>query len=274
MNASTWPDGTQRRSYDLDEAYAWCEAVVADHPEHYPVASPRMAEPLRRHASAVYAFSRVANDFADHSDYAERRGECLDAWQELLERAFHGEAEHPAFVALASSVRRFNIPVTPFQDLLAGFRMDLSKHRYSTWSELLNYCSLSAIPVGRLMLHLAGEQRPELHSLADPLSIAMRLTDILLDLGSDARQGRFYVPAEDLLLFDVETRDLAEGLRSEALSELVAFEVARARMWFRRARPLLRKVGQGLSGEVEEIWRSGMKNLDRIEVGELDPLAV
>lgn len=274
MIASTWPDGTEPRSYSLDEAYAWCEAVVAGHPEHYPVASSRMAEPLRRNAAAVYAFSRVANDFADHADYAGRRVQSLDAWQELLERAYHGHAEHPAFVALAAAVRQFNIPITPFQDLLAGFRMDLHKHRYSTWSELLNYCTLSGVPVGRLLLLLGGEQRPELWALAEPLAIGMRLTDVLLDVGADARAGRYYLPEEDLLPFEISEADLAAGRRSEAFDELVAFEVARARTWFRRARPLLRKVGPGLAGEVAEIWRSGMTTLDRIEAGEIDLLAV
>lgn len=274
MKSTNWPDGTEARTFSLDESYAWCEAVVAEHPEHYPVASPRMAEPLRRHASAVYAFSRVANDFADHPDYASRRGECLDAWQELLERAYHGEASHPAFVALSDTVREFNIPITPFQDLLAGFRMDLSKHRYSTFSELLNYCTLSAVPVGRLMLLLGREQRPELHALADPLSIAMRLTDILIDVGSDARQGRVYLPDEDLLLFGVDVADLAGDRHSEELEELIAFQVARARMWFRRARPLVRKVGPQLADEVEGIWRSGMRTLAEIEATEIDVLAV
>ncbi|MCA9653918.1 MAG: squalene/phytoene synthase family protein [Myxococcales bacterium] len=273
MSPTPWPDGTEPRKHSLEESYAWCEAVVADHPEHYPVASPRMAEPLRRHASAVYAFSRVANDFADHPDYADRRGECLDAWQELLERAYHGESAHPAFVALSATVREFNIPITPFQDLLAGFRMDLSKHHYSTWGELLNYCSLSAVPVGRLMLLLGGEQRPELHALADPLSIGMRLTDILIDVGTDARQGRVYLPVEDLLLFGVAEEDLAGDRHSEELEELVAFQVARARMWFRRARPLVRKVGPQLADEVEGIWRSGMRTLAEIEAAEIDVLA-
>lgn len=273
MTAPSWPDGSEPRPYSLDEAYAWCETVVADHPEHYPVASTRMAEPLRRNASAVYAFSRVANDFADHPDYAGRRVQSLDAWQELLERAYHGRAEHPAFVALAAAVRQFNIPITPFQDLLAGFRMDLHKHRYSTWGELLNYCSLSGVPVGRLLLLLGGEQRTELQALADPLAIAMRLTDILLDVGADARAGRFYLPEEDLLLFEVSASDLAAGRRSEGFDDLVAFEVARARMWLCRARPLVRKVGPSLAGEVGEIWRSGMQTLDRIEHGEIDLLA-
>lgn len=270
MTTSPWPDGAEPRPYSLDEAYAWCEAVVAHHPEHYPVASARMAEPLRRNAAAVYAFSRLANRFADHPDWAGRRVQSLDAWQELLERAYHGRAEHPAFVALAAAVRQHNIPITPFQDLLAGFRMDLHKHRYSTWGELLNYCTLSGVPVGRLLLWLGGEQRPELMALADPLAIGLRLTDIVLDVGTDARVGRYYLPDEDLLLFEVSPEDLAAGQRGEAFDELVAFQVARARMWFRRARPLLRKVGPGLAAEVGEIWRSGMQTLDRIEAGEVD----
>jgi squalene synthase HpnC len=273
MTAHPWPDGTEPRSYSLDEAYAWCEAVVARHPEHYPVASTRMAEPLRRNAAAVYAFSRVANDFADHPDHAGRRVQSLDAWQELLEGAYHGRAEHPAFVALAAAMRQFNIPITPFQDLLAGFRMDLHKHRYSTFGELLNYCSLSGVPVGRLLLLLGGEQRPELWALADPLAIGMRLTDILLDVGADARAGRYYLPEEDLILFEVTEEQLAAGRPSDAFPELVAFQVARARSWFRRARPLLRKVGPDLAGEVGEIWRSGMQTLDRIDAGEIDLLA-
>lgn len=274
MTASPWPDGSERRSYSLDEAYAWCEAVVAEHPEHYPVASPRMAEPLRRHACAVYAFSRVANDFADHPSYEGRRSESLMEWEELLERAYHGHAEHPAFVALAATVRPLNIPITLFQDLLAGFRMDLHRHRYSTWTELLQYCSLSGVPVGRLMLLLGGEPRPELQALADPLAIGLRLTDILLDLGADARAGRHYLPEEDLLLFEVSTDVLTGTTHDEALAELLAFQVARARTWFRRSRPLLRKLGPALADEVGAIWRSGMGTLDRIEAGEIDVLAV
>jgi len=273
MNAVPWPDGIPQRDYDLDEAYGWCEGVVAEHPEHYPVASPRMAEPLRRHAAAVYAFSRVANTFADHPDYADRRPQSLDAWEELLERAFYGEASHPAFAALSDTVRRFNIPITPFRDLLAGFRMDLHRHRYTTFGELLNYCELSGVPVGRLMLMLGGEQRPRLQALSDPLSVAMRLTDILLDLGSDARQGRVYLPEEDLLLFDVDSSDLASGQRSVAFDELLAFQVARARTWFRRARPLLRTVGPGLADEVGGIWQAGMQTLERIEDAHIDVLA-
>jgi phytoene/squalene synthetase len=126
------------------------------------------------------------------------------------------------------------------------------------------------------MLLLGGEQRSELQAHADPLAIGMRLTDILFDVGADARAGRYYLPEEDLLVFEVSAGDLA-GDRAgaghgDALRELVAFEVARARMWFRRAHPLLRKVGPGLADEVGEIWRSGMQTLDRIEAGEIDIL--
>ena len=95
----------------------------------------------------------------------------------------------------------------------------------------------------------------------------------LLDVGADARAGRYYLPEEDLILFEVTAEQLAAGRPDEGFQELVAFQVTRARMWFRRARPLLRKVGPGLAGEVGEIWRSGMQTLDRIDAGEIDLLA-
>src|SRR5690606_14484355 len=101
---------------------------------------------------AIYAFARSADDFADEPRYEGRRVEALDAWQELLEGCYHREVHHPVFAALRDTVRSHNIPIAPFKALLTAFRMDLTKKRYATFSELRHYCTHSANPVGQLVL--------------------------------------------------------------------------------------------------------------------------
>src|SRR6478609_5028874 len=127
------------KPYTLEAAFAYCERMARGHYENFPVASRFVPERLRPYVWAVYAFARSADDFADESRYAGRRAEALNYWDEQLHRCFHGEAEHPVFLALRETVDRRNIPIQPLQALLTAFNMDLSVSRYATFSELQTY---------------------------------------------------------------------------------------------------------------------------------------
>jgi squalene synthase HpnC len=254
----------------LDECYAYCEALVRRHHENFPVASQFLPRQLAPHVCALYAFVRSADDFADEPEFAGRRAAELDRWEDMLLDAFHGKAEHPIFVALAATVARFELPVAPFTDLLAAFRIDLATRRYSTFAELMAYVERAAQPIGRLILYIFGARDARRHKYADDLSTALALTSFWQDLARDLPRDRVYVPKEDLAHFGVDEADLFARRQSPELAALIRYECARTRAVFERARPLLDLVDAELRTEMHLFWYGGNRALDKIEGGAKD----
>ena len=220
---------------------------------------------LRKHIFALFAFARVADDFADERAYEGRRARELDRWEEQLHAAYRGHAEHPVFVALADTVDKFALPITEFTELLSGFRTDLERRRYATFDELRSYTRQAAEPVGRLLLYIGGYRAPELHAYADDLSSALAIARLIQDVPADWQRGRVYLPAEDLRHFGVTEADIAIAPDQHAVGDLVRYEVARTRALFERARPLVDIVGADLAVELALTWHGGMRILDKIE---------
>ncbi|MBK8240656.1 MAG: squalene synthase HpnC [Deltaproteobacteria bacterium] len=259
------PDGAPPGPWTVASGYHWCERVAASHDENFPVASRFLPAYLRPHVAAIYAFARTADDFADEPRFEGRRAQSLDAWEALLEDCYRREVQHPVFIALRDTVRAHHIPIGPLRALLTAFRMDLVKHRYGTFGELLELCANSANPVGELVLLVHGHREPELHRFSDAICSALQLANFLQDLSVDIPRGRFYLPVEDLEHFGVRTEDLEARRPTRELDELVRFEIARVRAMFHRGRPLVRKVSPGLQMELDATWRGGMAILDRVE---------
>ena len=262
------PDGAPPGPWTLDSAYRFCDRMATSHYENFPVASRFLPVQLRRHVSAIYAFARTADDFADEPRFEGRRREALDAWDSLLENCYHREIEHPVFLALRDTVRRHNIPIRPLKALLTAFRMDLSKHRYASIAELVGYCRYSAMPVGQLVLYVHGHHEPDLHRFSDEICSALQIANFLQDLSVDLPRGRCYLPQEDLIHFGVKLEDLLTGRESPEFIELMRFSVSRTRTMFERGRPLIRRVSPGLSMELDATWRGGMRILERIQDAE------
>jgi hydroxysqualene synthase len=253
------------RPYTLTEAFAYCERLARSHYENFPVASRFVPERLRKYVWALYAFARSADDFADEARYAGRRAEALSFWEEQLERAFHGEADHPVFMALKETVDQCDIPITPFMQMLTAFHMDLSVNRYPTWSQLVSYCEHSAHPVGRLILNVFNYRDPSLLAYSDDICTALQLTNFLQDVAVDLKKDRIYVPEEDRRHFGVTESMLYARQVTPEFEAMMRFEVARARALFERGRPLLDKVGNDLGFELCMIWYGGSTILDKLE---------
>ena len=251
--------------WSVDRSFAYCERMAREHYENFPVASRFVPAHLRQYVWATYAFARSADDFADEPRYAGRRHEALADWEDKLEACFHGEADHPIFVALRETVDRRDIPISPLRDLLTAFRMDLAISRHPTFESLRNYCSHSAHPVGRLVLYIFDYRDANLHRYSDDICTALQLTNFLQDVGRDLSRGRIYLPQEDLAHFGVSEGDLAAGRVTSEFRDLMRFEVARARSLFERGRPLADRLGRDLGFELNLIWHGGMTILDRIE---------
>lgn len=261
--APPWP--TPEGSLDLEACYRYCEAVARARHHNFPVGSIFLPARLRPHVFALYAFARAADDFADEPAFAGRREEELARWEDLLHRCYHGEATHPIFVALRETIERFDLPITPFLDLLTAFQMDLRTKRYATWNDLLAYTALSARPVGRVMLYVFGYRDPDRHRFADELSTALALTAFWQDIAQDLARDRIYVPQEDLKHFGVTEDDLYARRESRELSALVRYLCARTRAVFERAQPLVDLVDDDLGVEMALMWHGGVRALEKIE---------
>jgi len=250
---------------ELEACYRYCEALCRARHHNYPVGSMFTRSALRKHIFALFAFARVADDFADEQAYEGRRARELDRWEEQLHAAYHGHAEHPVFVALADTVNKFGLPITEFSMLLSGFRTDLERRRYSTFDELRSYTRQAAEPVGRLLLYVGGYRAPELQAYAEDLSSALAVARLIQDVPADWQRGRVYLPAEDLRHFGVTEADIAGRHVTKAVGALVRYEVARTRALFERARPLVDLVGADLAVELALMWHGGMRILDKID---------
>jgi squalene synthase HpnC len=248
----------------VEDSFAHCEARVKAHYENFPVGLfvPRKK---RRYVYALYAFARIADDFADEPIYEGVRQEKLDQWEALLDAAYRGEAEGPVFVALGETVRRLDIPKELLLDLLSAFRQDTVKNRYETWEELLDYCRRSANPVGRLVL-LAFEQKdPELPAFSDAICTALQLANHWQDAAIDYARDRIYVPEELMKRHGVGTWDFSTGRVTDGFRGLMAELIGRTRALFDEGRPLCDRVGRELRFEMRLTWLGGMSILDRIE---------
>src|SRR6058998_3310616 len=193
LDRSWYSKGVSQR-----EAEAFCRALARSHYENFTVISFLLPRRLRQHFANVYAYCRVSDDLADETRDPQRALQLLDEWNEHLNLCYQGKAIHPVFVALGSTIREFQIPKQPFEDLLAAFRQDQTKSRYRTWQELLDYCRNSANPVGRLVLYLCGYRDPDRQALSDFTCTALQLANFWQDVSRDLDKDRIYIP-EDLM---------------------------------------------------------------------------
>jgi squalene synthase HpnC len=231
---------------------------------------------MRPHIAAVYAFARRADDFADEPglDDAERL-RLLDAWERRLGGDLsipvpeHLGAEH-IFRALASTIRSCRLPLPLLTDLLSAFRQDVTTTRYSTWTDLLDYCRRSANPVGRLVLRIAGYDDATLDAQSDAFCTALQLTNFWQDLAIDWRRGRLYVPLEDRDRGRARDLDLDAGLISPEWQATLATVTARTRALFDAGRPVCDGVRGRLRWELRLTWLGGSSILDRLEDARFD----
>jgi squalene synthase HpnC len=253
-------------SLELDACYRYCEALCRARHHTSPVASIFTRSALRKHVFAMFAFARVADDFADEASYEGRRSLELDRWEELLHETYYGRPpEHPVFIALADTVKRFSLPIIEFTQLMSGFRTDLEVRRYATWSDLRSYTRQAAEPVGHLLLYIGGYRAPELHAYADDLSSGLAVARLLQDMPADWERGRVYIPAEDLRHFGVTEADIASRRSTAQVGALVRYLVARTRALLERGRPLAELVSSDLAVELALMWHGGARILDKIE---------
>ena len=187
---------------------------------------------------AVYAFCRTVDDIAD-ADGAdpERRRHALAEWRADVARCYEGGGtpQHPIARRLQAAVRTYAIPRAALEAIIEGVEMDLERSTYETADELYPYCYRVASAVGLCCIEIFGYTDPRTRDYAVNLGLALQWTNIIRDVGADARAGRIYLPQEDLRAFGVDGDDLREGRVTGRFLELMAHQTARARDFYRKA---------------------------------------
>jgi squalene synthase HpnC len=246
---------------EVRDAYAYCARLARSHYENFTIASWLMPRRMRPHMYAIYAYARIADDFADE----ERDLAKLDEWERELDLAYAGAPHHPVFVALADTVRRFDIPRAPFADLLTAFRSDVDFKGFDTLDDLLGYCRCSANPVGRLVLYLFGYRDAECQRLSDLVCSGLQLANFWQDVAIDFTKGRIYFPRQDLARFGVDPAYFGRRLVTPAFVELMRHEIGVARALLAKGAALARLVDRRLSRDVLMFAGGGLRILRAIE---------
>ena len=195
---------------------------------------------LRQHFYNVYAYCRWADDLADEPGDPRKSLALLDWWEKELRDCYAGKLRHPVFVALTETIRRFDIPIDPFVDLLVAFRQDQRIRCYDNLAQLTEYCRYSANPVGRLILYLGKCHSPERAQLSDSVCTGLQLANFWQDVARDYDMGRVYLPATEQSRFGYTAEMFARREVNDAFRRLMTAEVDLAEGYLRAGLPLVR----------------------------------
>ena len=241
--------------------------MPVEHYENFPVASWLLPQGLRTPIEAIYAFARNADDFADEGDLPDaERLALLDGYARSLERISRGERPgDPVFSRLHDAIRAHDLPIELFHRLLDAFRQDVTKKRYLTFDELMDYCRRSADPVGRLLLALFRKDDPANLRDSDAICSSLQLINHWQDVAVDWGKGRVYLPREDLERFGVPESQIAEGRADARWQDLVRFQCQRARAMMRAGSPLGTRLPGRMGLEIRAIASGGLRILDKID---------
>lgn len=247
--------------------------LPVDHYENFPVASWLCPAELRPPIAAIYWFARTADDVADEGDAAaEKRFETLAKYRADLAACYDGSADSGhwphVFAPLRAAVRDFDLPRAPLEHLLDAFCQDVAHSRdgrgYADRAELLAYCSRSADPVGRLLLHLYGVHEPQALAQSDAICSALQLINFWQDLGKDVANGRYYLPATDCRRQGLDPDAPSTWAAHPNAPALVAELCDWARGLMLQGAPLVHRVPGRAGWELRLVVQGGLRILDKI----------
>jgi phytoene synthase len=217
------------------DPHEYCQAKAAESGSSFYYSFLFLPEHRRRAITALYAFCREVDDVVDECSDAATARATLAWWRQELAAAFHGTPQHPVTRALAEIAPRFNLTEARLGDVIAGMQMDLDYNRYPSFEVLKEYCHRVAGVVGLLSAEIFGyEDRRTLEYAAD-LGMAFQLTNIIRDVGEDARRGRIYLPLDEIKRHGVSEADITASRETDSFRRLMDFQIDRALGYYRAA---------------------------------------
>ncbi|OWM73269.1 phytoene synthase 2, chloroplastic-like [Punica granatum] len=225
----------------LNEAYDRCGEVCAEYAKTFYLGTLLMTPERRRAVWAIYVWCRRTDELVDGPNASHITPKALDRWEQRLNDLFEGRPYDMYDAALAHTVSKYPVDIQPFKDMIEGMRLDLKKSRYKNFDELYLYCYYVAGTVGLMsvpVMGIAPESKASTESVynaALALGIANQLTNILRDVGEDARRGRIYLPQDELVQAGLSDEDIFRGQVTDKWRSFMKDQIKRARMFFDEA---------------------------------------
>lgn len=252
----------------------YCARKVAESGSSFYYSFRLLPAQQRAGISALYAYCREVDDVVDEVSDTNVARVKLAWWRSEVAAIYGGTPQHPVAVALADAVARYRLPQAHLQTVIDGMQMDLDQARYVDFAELETYCDRVAGVVGLMSAEIFGYEDPATRDYARKLGVAFQLTNIIRDVGEDARRGRIYLPQDDLARFGVAPSDVLRAHATPAFAGLMRFEVERAHAWYDDALAALpacdrhaQRAGLAMAAIyrtlLDEIARDGYRVLDR-----------
>jgi 15-cis-phytoene synthase len=237
LDSQSMQGRVETNSRDLREAYRVCEVMTRRHSKTFYLASALLPRDKRLAARALYAFCRITDDIVDDPAKDSEQGVSeLREWQQLVMTECPVQ-DQPVCLAWADAQMRFDIPRGYAQQLIDGVARDARQQRYQTFDELAEYSYGVASTVGLMAMHIVGFQGADALPYAVRLGVALQLTNILRDVGEDWRNGRLYLPLEELAQFGLDEADVERGLVDDRWRAFMRFQIARNRQLYAESLP-------------------------------------
>ena len=213
----------------------YCQQKAASSGSSFYYSFLFLPQERRRAITALYAFCREVDDVVDECQDPSIAAAKLAWWRMEVARLYDGKPEHPVAQALQGVLPKFNLPQEQLLEIIDGMEMDLTQTRYLDFKGLSLYCYRVASVVGLLAAEIFGYTDRKTQKYAHDLGMAFQLTNIIRDVGEDARRGRIYLPIEDLQKFDVKAADILNARHSDNFRRLMEFQIARAEQYYEQA---------------------------------------
>ncbi len=261
------------KSNGLSGQYKQALNYTSAHYENFPVASFLIPKHLRKHVAVIYKFARTADDIADEGDLTvEQRLEKLDEYENMLRQTLASVPVNPFWAALKNTVTEFNLSSKYLFDLLSAFKQDVIQNRYSDFDELLDYCSRSANPVGRLILELWQIENEKAKYYSDKICTALQLTNFYQDVSVDLKKGRIYIPLDELNRFGISENDFFKSVINDKFKKLMIYQIDRTEKLFNEGEGIFDYLSGMLKYEIAWTVLGGKKILYKIKKNDYNVL--
>ena len=213
----------------------YCQNKTAESGSSFYYSFKFLSHERRRAITALYAFCREVDDVVDECTNENVARTTLAWWRGQVADIYTGQPQHPVALALVPVVKQFNLAQEHLLEIIDGMEMDLNQHQYADFKSLQLYCYRVASVVGLLAAEIFGYTDRKTLKYAHDLGIALQLTNIIRDVGEDARRGRIYLPQDEMSQFGVHTNDILDTRETDAFQNLMKFQIERAQQYYDQA---------------------------------------
>jgi phytoene synthase len=249
----------------LQKAYKQAGIITAEHSKSFHFASGLLPEEKRSAVRALYAFCRTVDDIVDEVESKKDRDFELNYWREIVQTA-SSPTDDLVAAAWADTLTRYHIPRHYALQLIDGVARDLSQTRYQTFDDLATYCYGVASTVGLMSMYIVGFKSHEAIPYAIKLGVALQMTNILRDVGEDYRNGRLYLPREELVFYGIQESDIAKGRVTDNWRQFMKFQIDRTRELYKdswEGVKMLEREGQLAIGAASTFYSGILNDIEK-----------